>query len=133
LPESELVTADTILSADQLALLEDIDSINPTRADLIVIGGETFYEWTPYLAETTVLNEWYGTEFAPEKRWLEDFTESLKACPDLQCINQLITEHFDQSMLVLIDATVLPDLNISNSINDVTEYQDSGLFYYLLD
>ncbi len=129
----ELVTADTILSADQLALLDDIDSINPTQADLIVIGGETFYEWAPYLTETTVLNEWYGTEFAPEKRWLEDFTEALKTYPDLQCINQLIMEHFNQSVLVLIDANVLPDLNISNSINDVSEYQESGLFYYLLD
>ncbi|MBG0771520.1 MAG: hypothetical protein H0S82_07405, partial [Anaerolineaceae bacterium] len=129
----ELLTPDTILSADQLALLEDIDAINPTRADLIVIGGETFYEWAPYLAETTVLNEWYGTEFAPEKRWLEDFTDSLKACRDLQCVNQLIMEHFDQSALVLIDANVLPDLDLSNSANEVTEYQGSGLFYYLLD
>ncbi len=92
----ELITPDTILSEEQIALLEDIDAINPSRADLIVVGGETFFEWAPYLSQTTVLNEWYGTEFAPEKAWLVPFNESLKACPDLQCINQLITENFSQ-------------------------------------
>ncbi len=43
----ELITPDTILSEEQIALLEDIDAINPSRADLIVVGGETFFEWAP--------------------------------------------------------------------------------------
>ena len=129
----ELVAPDNILSDDQMALFDDIDAINLTQADLIVIGSETFLEWAPYLTETTVLNEWYGTEFAPEKAWVEDFTESLKACPDLQCVNQLITDHFDRSVLVLIDATVLPDVDFSVSANEISEYQESKLYYYLLD
>ncbi|MBG0787451.1 MAG: hypothetical protein H0S79_20360, partial [Anaerolineaceae bacterium] len=129
----ELITPDTILSKDQITLLEDIDAINPTQADLIVVGGETFFEWAPYLSETTVLNEWYGTEFAPEKAWLVPFNESLKACPDLQCINQLITANFNQSALVLIDSNALLELELSASAIEITKYQDSGIYYYVLD
>ncbi|QRN82844.1 hypothetical protein JR338_10530 [Chloroflexota bacterium] len=129
----ELISPDTILSNDQIALLENIDAINPTQADLVVIGAETFFEWAPYLSQTTVLNEWYGTEFAPEKAWLVSFNESLIACPDLHCINQLIRENFSQSALVLIDVNALPELDLSIDAGEISEYQDSGIYYYYLD
>jgi hypothetical protein len=127
----EIITPDNTLSAEQIDLLENIDTLDPTRADLIVIGGDNFLEWAPYLAERTVLNVWYGTEFAPDKVWLEEYTNALKECGDLQCVNQLIADHFSQNTLVLIDSTALPDLHLANAALD--EYQDSGIYYYWRD
>ena len=127
----EMLTPDNTLSTEQIELLENIDTLDPIQADLVVIGGDNFLEWAPYLAKRTVLNVWYGTEFAPDKVWLELYTNSLKECTDLQCVNQLIADHFSQNTLVLIDSTALPDLRLANAA--VNEYQDSGIYYYWLE
>lgn len=134
LTNRDLLSPENVLSDAQVALLEDIESINPDGAALIVIGEDPFLEWAPYLAQTTVLNEWYGTEFAPEKSGLEALNRELKSCADLPCVSQLIRENFAGEVLVLIDtqASEHPEWADEAQV-DLQEYEDSGIVYYQLD
>lgn len=134
LANRDLLSPENVLSDAQVALLENIESINPDGADLVVIGEDPFLEWAPYLAQTTVLNEWYGTEFAPQKSGLEVLNRALKACADLPCVNRLIRENFDGEALVLIDTHASEHPEWAEEVQqDLQEDEDSGIVYYQLD
>jgi len=122
-------TEDTLDDA-QIQFLENISENKSLEDNLIIVGSDEFLEWSPYLTEKTVLNVWYGTEFAPEKGWLLDFHESLVDCRDTICINQLIKENFELiNISVIVDSAYMDDFLVKNSNYS---YIDERFIYYSL-
>ncbi|MCB2214374.1 hypothetical protein KQH50_03145 [bacterium] len=127
----ELLTPDTEITPDQIAFLAGFNETHPTDDGLVVIGGEAFLEWAPYLAEHTVLNVWQGTEFAVEKSSLFALDETLLTCENYTCLNRTLTAAFTEDMVVVIDLNVMDALratgpdrpdNIQNYTNDLVYY-----------
>jgi hypothetical protein len=132
----ELRTPNTLLTPDQISFLENFNETHPTDAGLVVIGGEAFLEWAPYMAEHTVLNVWQGTEFAVEKSWLFSLDQALLACDNYTCINQALTAAFSENMFVIIDLEVLRALRAASledpqSPEDIQYYTDDLIYYSL--
>lgn len=109
------IESEHTLDADQIAFLENIDELDSIEENLVIVGGEEFLEWSPYLTQRTVLNVWYGTEFAPEKIWIFYFHQSLLDCSITTCINQLIGENFSAGDIsVVVDLSVMGEFKIEN-------------------
>lgn len=133
----ELVTEHS-LDKEQIVFLENIDQINAIEENLIIVGNNEFLEWSPYLTEKTILNVWYGTEFAPEKSWIYDVHESLVNCSDTTCINELIRDNFEVGNIsVIVDLLFIDQFGLENEENlgvqPSTELYDNRFFYYSLD
>jgi len=109
-----LITPDNSLDNNQIEFLKSIKEINTSDSNLAIIGGESFLEWSPYLSESTVLNTWYGTEFAPEKSWLWTVNNSLLACENYQCINQILKTSFTGDIFVIIDLENMKEFEITD-------------------
>jgi len=119
-----------MLDDEQIQFLENISENKSLEDNLIIVGSDEFLEWSPYLTGKTVLNVWYGTEFAPEKGWLLDFHESLVACRNTKCINQLIKENFELiNISVIVDSAYMDDFLVENSNYS---YVDERFIYYSL-
>lgn len=132
----ELVT-DESLDNEQISFLVNMDEIDDFEKNLIIIGNNEFLEWAPYLAEKTVLNVWYGTEFSPQKSTIYDFQKTLLDCKNLTCINQLIGEVFpDLSTSVIIDLFYMNDITIEDveelRLNESIKIYNERLLYYNL-
>jgi len=130
--DRELITPDNSLDSNQIEFLNNIEEFNTSASNLAIIGGETFLEWSPYLSESTVLNEWYGTEFAPEKAHLLAVNDSLVACENYQCVNQILRTSFSGDIFVVIDLEKMKEFEIGEG-NDLINKYDDHLVYYLLD
>jgi len=60
----ELFTEQSI-DEEQIEFLQTIKDNYSSDENLIILGNNEFLEWSPYLTEKTIMNVWYGTEFAP--------------------------------------------------------------------
>jgi len=98
---SREIVSEHTLDNEQISFLEDIKENAAPEDNLIIVGNNEFLEWSPYLTEKTVLNVWYGTEFAPSKAWIYEFHESLTDCTNASCINELIREKEAQLQTML--------------------------------
>jgi hypothetical protein len=96
----ELIT-DQSIDEQQIAFLLNINKIWPSDDKIVIIGNDEFLEWAPYLTERTILNVWYGTEFAPSKSWIYTFNDLLQDCESTDCISQLIREEYNLRKLSL--------------------------------
>jgi len=105
----ELFTEQSI-DEEQIEFLQTIKDNYSSDENLIILGNNEFLEWSPYLTEKTIMNVWYGTEFAPSKSWIYGFNDSLLNCKNPTCINKLIRENlFVDNISVIIDLSYMKE------------------------
>jgi hypothetical protein len=54
------------ITSEQIELLQNVRSLIPVDAKVLVIGNEALLEWSPYLLQREVINTRYGLEWKPE-------------------------------------------------------------------
>jgi hypothetical protein len=80
--------------------LEQIRTDSPADLKILIVGDEN--EWAPQLAQRTVLNVWYGTEWAPEKAAaIDELNDGLSQARDAQDVAALIYSMADRYPQIL--------------------------------
>jgi hypothetical protein len=123
------------INSNENLTAEDINTImnlkNQISKDnkIILICQDGFTEWFPYIAEKTVLNVEYGTEFMPEKnKQISTFNDSIINCLDIDCVINLTNNTFgyEKYYFIIDKQKVHQNFNIQGLFGNKVETQ--GVF-----
>jgi hypothetical protein len=107
-------------SREALAAMNWLRDSTPVGSRFIVLARDQVREWVPHVAQRTVLNMPFGSEWEPdERRKIVRLEGLLKGCRDLRCVLSSVTEILGyQEVHVYIEKNRLDDLSSGASGQD---------------
>jgi len=117
------------LTAEDITTIMNLKNQISKDNKIILICQDGFTEWFPYIAEKTVLNVEYGTEFMPEKnKQISTFNDSLINCLDIDCVINLTNNTFgyEKYYFIIDKQKVNQNFNIQGLFGNKVETQ--GVF-----